>query len=71
MKRKSVYNLCCSANAFTKNKDQEYHPDKDKDIKKGPLTPEHKNQYGKNHGGEDRELPKRATSKKEEEEGKK
>lgn len=55
----------------TKKNDQEYDPEKDKDIKKGPLKPEHKNQYGKTTGGEDRELPKRATSKKEEDERKK
>lgn len=54
-----------------KNKDKEYDPEKDKEIKKGPLKPEHKNQYGEEPGNEDRDLPKRGSSEKEMEKGKK
>ena len=47
-------------------KDQEYDPEKHKAIEKGPLKSKHINQYGESDGGQDRDLPKRATSKKSE-----
>lgn len=36
-----------------KNKKDTFDPEKDKDVKKGPLKPDHKNQYGEK--SEDRE----------------
>ncbi|WP_190246303.1 hypothetical protein [Gelidibacter gilvus] len=45
---------------MTDKKNEEFDPEKHKDIKKGPLKPEHKNQYGEKPGGKDRDLAKRA-----------
>lgn len=47
-------------------KDHEFDPEKHKEIKKGPLKPEHKNQYGTSDGGKDQDEPKRAEPTKEE-----
>lgn len=53
---------------MTKNsKDQEYDPEKNKEIKKGPLKPDHKNQFGDTAEDENREHPKRAVKHKDEE----
>lgn len=42
------------------NKNSEFDPEKDKEVKKGPLKPAHKNQYGEKHDENDRDLSKRA-----------
>ncbi|MEO8773676.1 MAG: hypothetical protein ABI295_07260 [Xanthomarina sp.] len=51
----------------TKKNDHEYDPEKHKDIEKGPLKSEHKNQYGETSDRKDKDLPKRAVTKKGEE----
>lgn len=43
-----------------KHKNTEFDPEKDKDVKNGPLKPKHKNQYGEKHGEKDRNMSKRA-----------
>ena len=45
---------------MTDKKNEEFDPEKHKDIKKGPLKPEHKNQYGENPGGKERDLAAQA-----------
>lgn len=47
-----------------KHKNSEFDPEKDKDVKKGPLKPTHKNQYGEKHDEKDRNLSKRAKDEK-------
>lgn len=42
-----------------KESNKEFDPEKDKEVKKGPLKPEHKNQYGENPGGKDRNMSER------------
>lgn len=49
---------------MTDKKSEEFDPEKHKDIKKGPLKPEHKNQYGGHPGGKDRDLAKQAEAEK-------
>ncbi|WP_157491877.1 hypothetical protein [Gelidibacter mesophilus] len=48
-----------------KKSEKEFDPEKDKEVKKGPLKPEHKNQYGGNPGGKSRNLSGRAKAEKE------
>lgn len=42
-----------------KEDSKEYNPEKDKEIKKGPLKPKHKNQYGESTDKNERNLSKR------------
>lgn len=53
-----------------KKNDNEFDPEKDKELKKGPLKPEHRNQYGGNPGGKSRNLSDRAKAEKERKEKK-
>ncbi|MBA6151420.1 hypothetical protein [Gelidibacter maritimus] len=43
---------------------KEFDPEKDKEIKKGPLKPEHKNQYGGSPNVKERNLSGRVKSDK-------
>ena len=51
----------------TKKNDHEYDPEKHKEIEKGPLKSKHINQYGETSDGNDKDLAKRAVTKKGEE----
>ncbi|MBJ7880493.1 hypothetical protein [Gelidibacter salicanalis] len=42
-----------------KSSTNEFYPEKDKEIKKGPLKPEHKNQYGESSDKKDRNMSER------------
>lgn len=45
---------------MSKDKDHDgFDPEKDKEVKNGPIKPEHKNQYGEKPGGKDRDMAKR------------
>lgn len=47
-----------------KNNKTGFDPEKDKDIKKGPLKPEHKNQYGNTSDDKDRTMSERVKGEK-------
>lgn len=48
-----------------KKKEDEFDPEEHKEVENGPIKPKHKNQYGENPGGKDRDLAKRAEAEKE------
>lgn len=50
-----------------KDKNQEFDPEKNKEVKKGPLKPKHKNQYGESSGQSDTNSSRRVGSDEEEE----
>lgn len=48
-----------------KKKNQEFDPEKHKEIENGPLKSEHKNQYGEHPGDKHRDLSKRTEAEEE------
>ena len=48
----------------TDKKKEDFDPEKHKEVKKGALKPESKNQYGENPGGKDRDMSKRVQNQK-------
>jgi hypothetical protein len=42
-----------------KSKNKEFDPEKNKEVKNGPLKPKHVNQYGEKHDEKDRNMSER------------
>lgn len=47
-----------------KHKHSEFDPEKDKEVKNGPLKPKHKNQYGETSDTNDRNMAEREKGEK-------